>query len=208
MTTETRRFLTGVLNGWHAVETRALDPETNTPGCAAHAWSVCDKLVRVAKDEYQPYDPAVVPGSYDPCQACLWTVAARTGTLDAALARLADPLAHDTAAAILNEFARLHADLDDAHLMDDPATLQLVVQVARHAPVLLVTEECAEGECDHLGAGGPPCADCPGSLACRACSLQEGSWAGEWEGMYRTECTIPAPCAVLLRIAEHFGVTQ
>jgi len=192
---DTHRFLTVVHRGWHAIDATDIDP-----GCTAHAWSVCATIVRVAKDEYQPYDPAVVPGSYDPCQECLWTVAARTDTLDAALARLTDPLAHDTVAAIFNEAGRLgFLGQYDANPMDDPATLQLVATVARHAPVILVAEGCAEGDCAHAGS-------CPGDLACRACSLQEGSWAGAGEGMYREECTVPAPCAVLLALAKHAGV--
>jgi hypothetical protein len=43
-------------------------------------------------------------------------------------------------------------------------------------------------------------------VACQACSLQAGSWAGEWEGQYAVECTIPAPCGVLTALAEYFKV--
>jgi hypothetical protein len=173
------RFLTGVQDGWHAVDAEAIRP------CSAHAWSACGLVVRIAKRELQPY--GTVP--HDPCPECSWIVAARTGTVATALAGLTDPVAHDAAADVLNV-----ADRDEKE-PDDPATIQLLAAISRHSPVPLLTESCAEGDCDH-GPGG-----CPATTACRACSLQAGSWAGEWDGTYRSECTIPAPCAVLLRLA-------
>jgi hypothetical protein len=192
-TENSERFLTGVQDGWHAIEAVNLRP-ADWPGCHSHAWSACDTIVRLAKDEIQPYRPDDIPVSHDPCPACRWIVAARTGTLDAALAAL-PPLAHDIAAAILNEAAR-----DEGREPDDPRAMQLLAFASRHAPAALVAEECSEGGCDHGGG-------CPGTSACRACSLQAGSWAGEWEGQYLDECTIPAPCAPLLALAAHYGVT-
>lgn len=179
----TARFLTGLQNGWHAV-----DPEGLQPGCGTHRWAVCGKVVRLAL-KFGAYDPGSTPVTYGPCHLCSWIVAARTGTLDAALARLADPVAHDAAADFLNAAGR------DYREHDDPALMQLLAAVSDHAPVRLVSEECGDGDCEHEG-------DCPADSACRACSLQAGSWAGEWEGTYRSECTIPAPCAVLLALAE------
>lgn len=186
-------FLSGVQDGFHAVG--------NAPdalkSCTDHAWSVCGQIVRVAWSAEQfpvPYSPGEAPQSLDPCPACMWEVAARTDTLEAVLATLGDPLAHDVATAILNE---AHRDL----ALDDPAVLQLLTAVTRHSPALLVAEDCAEGDCDH------PSGEHPGQReACRACSLQDGSWAGEWDGQYRPECTIPSPCAPLLALAASFGV--
>jgi hypothetical protein len=191
------RFLAGVQNGWHAVETGLpLEAGTVTPGCAAHAWAACGDLVRPALadgGEPRPYDPATVPQSHDPCPACRWIVAARTGSLDSTLALLADPLEQRIARGILRRAAMDEKD------PDDPETMHLLAAVGRHSPVGLVAEECSEGDCDHDGR-------CPSTHACRACSLQAGSWAGEWEGQYMDECTIPAPCAPLLALAAHFGV--
>ena len=192
-TTESAHFVTGVQQGWHAIDA------TPFPGCGKHAWALCGAIVRMAGEKYQPYDPSSVPVSYDYCPLCRWTVAAATGDFDAALRDLGHPLAIATATAILEQSGRLEQGVDD------PATIQLLAAVAAHTPVLLVTEDAAEeGGC--LGCVDPPCHGCSGRLACKACSLQEGSWAGEWEGMYRQACTIEAPCAVLLALAEHAGV--
>lgn len=187
------RFLAGVHHSWHAIE--AAQDRFGDP---LHAGAVCGAVVRpaVSRDDEsrpQPYDVASFPVSLDPCPACRWVVAARTGTLEAALAALSDPLAHDVAAAVLAEAAR------DEREPDDPMTMQLLTAVSRHAPVALVSEGCSEGDCDHEG-------DCPSSSACRACSLQAGSWAGEWEGQYMAECRIPAPCAPLLALTAHYEV--
>jgi|GEM_PF-4150088 len=41
---------------------------------------------------------------------------------------------------------------------------------------------------------------------CPVCSVRAGGWAGEWEGTYRPECTIPGPCEVLRTMAGHYRV--
>lgn len=180
-------YLVGVQGGWHAI-----DPADVLPGCVDHRWSVCGTLVRRAIDnggDPKPYDWQSLPVSYDPCPACMWIVAARTGTLGAVLDALTG-IARDAAADILNVAGREERE------PDDDETLHLLTAVSRHVPVLLLREECAEEEC--------PGGDCThdGRLACRACSLQAGGWAGEREGTYLYECTIPAPCAVLLELAR------
>lgn len=187
-------FLAGVQDEWHAIEAGPLG------ACTDHAWSLCGQIVRVAWTAEQfpvPYSPGEPPQSHDPCPACMWEVAARTDTFEAVLATLADPLAHDTAAAILNQASQ---GLDDDHAQfDDDHALQLLAAVTRHAGVTLAAEDCSDGTCDH-GDG-----ECPTARACAACSLQAGPWAGEWEGQYLAECTIPAPCAPLLAIAATYG---
>lgn len=179
-------FLAGVQDGWHAIDPAGIDLR-----CELHDWALCGAVVRRAEDERQPYDPAAFPVSLDPCPDCRWMVAAATGTFDAALAELRDPLAHAIAAKILAWHAE--GEPENAH---DGDMLQLLAAVSRHAPVELVTEECADGECDH--------SPCPVRPACRACSLQAGP---SQEGQYRSECTIPAPCAVLLALAKSVEVT-
>jgi hypothetical protein len=181
-------FLVGVQDEWHAI-----DAPATALRCELHAWAVCGAVVRQAEPD-QPYDFTAYPVSLGACPECLWTVAARTDALDAALATLGHPLAHDIAAAVLNEAGRRELDLYDA-----PEMIDLLTAVSRHAPARLVSEECRDGDCEHEG-------DCPGRSACAACSLQAGSWAGEWEGQYRDECAITSPCAPLLALAAHFGV--
>lgn len=193
--TGTARFLTGVQQGWHAIDAEPFDT-----GCREHAWALCGAIVRVADEKYQSYDPSSVPVSYDCCPQCRWTVAAATGDFDAALRDLGHPLAIATATAILDRSGRLEQGVDD------PATVQLLAAVAAHAPVGLVAEACSEGDCEHAANGDEP-QKCPESLACKACSLQHGDWAGEWQGQYRGECLIEAPCAVLLALAKSAGVT-
>jgi hypothetical protein len=189
------RFRTGVQNGWHAI-----DAEPYFPGCGEHAGALCSVLVRVAGERFQPYNPSSVPVSYDPCPVCRWTVAAVTDDYSTALAELGHPLARSIATAILDRSGRLEQGVDD------PATVQLLAHVSRHAPIALVAEACSEGDCEHVANGDEP-GKCPDLLACKACSLQAGSWAGEWEGQYRPECLIEAPCAVLLALGKSAGVT-
>lgn len=156
-----------------------------------------------------------------PCPECAWIVAGEAGELDlqvqalvasaadyAVLARLMpDPMIAVTAAAMLVEAALSgHAEEE----FDHPATIQLLAAITRHAPVILVPEDCAERSCEHYtdtceeGSGQPwEWANPEAAVACAECSLQDGQWAGECEGRYRSECTITAPCAVLTALAAH-----
>jgi hypothetical protein len=104
------------------------------------------------------------------------------------------------AAAVCRVLIEDAAKPDSRYGLDHPATVQLLAMAAAHTPVLLLCEACSEEECDH---GGEPC---PGKAACQACSLQDGDWAGEWQGRYREECTVAAPCQVLLTLAKSAGV--
>lgn len=201
------RYLTGVSHGWHAVSLPSMDYLRTGPADAV-AFAECGELVRVAP-KFGAYDRGSVPVSYGPCQMCAWTVAGATGTLEREIARLApqgdelaalarilpDPmLAVKICRAILAK-----SDREDGH----EATIQLLATAAAHAPVLLLPEGCAEGDCGH---GDGMCDYPEADAGCQACSLQTGSWAGEWEGQFRTECTIPAPCGVLLKLAGYAGI--
>jgi hypothetical protein len=145
------------------------------------------------------------------CPECAWTVAARQPDLggqvtalltpppgeQAVLGRLMpDPLIAVHAAVMIIDAA----ELDDGYRVG-PETVRLLAAVTRHAPVVLVTEDCADGECGHGPDGiGERCA----AVACRACSVQAGPEAGgDWEGRFLPECTIPAPCAPLTALAVH-----
>jgi hypothetical protein len=193
------QFLVGVQQSWHAIDPAAMAFQGGLGGCREHGPALCGAIVRIARDDLQPYRPAEPPVSLDRCPACRWTAAARTGTLHEALAELADPLASAVAAAILDRACRELLE-DDERTLDDPRTIQLLAHVSRHEPVRLVDEECAEGSCDHAEG------QCPGRDGCAACSLRSGSWAGEREGQFLDECTVLSPCGPLLALAAHFGI--
>lgn len=200
-------FLTGVGGGqWHAISRESMAYLRTGPADSV-AFAECGELVRVAL-KFGAYDRLTVPVLYHPCHTCAWTVAAQTDALDvevsllmpearerAALAQvLPDPLfAAKVAQALVTRAARYEDDYGTENLV------QLLAAVSAHAPVQLMSEDCAEGGCSHEGY-------CPGSVACRACSLQSGEWAGEWAGTFLSECTIPAPCPVLVALAGHAGV--
>jgi hypothetical protein len=212
-------FLTGVSDRWHAIHRADAEWAVRQHGKDPAVHAACGKLARLARA--WPVYGEDRPRWLHRCPECAWTVAAETGDLDqqlqalippaadhAVLARLlSDPLIAVTAAARLVEAVTSgHADYDPDH----PAVIQLLAAITRHAPVILVPEDCAEGTCGHCEdaaetGGGQP-RECPrpdAAAACAECSLQAGQWAGEWEGQYLSECTITAPCPVLTALAEH-----
>jgi hypothetical protein len=185
-------YLTGVGHGWHAVSRESLAYLRTGPADSV-AFAECGELVRVAP-KFGAYNRADVPVSNDPCHICAFTVAAAGGmpALQAEVDRL-PAFAADICRAILTE-----PDWEPR----GPASIQLLAKVAAHAPALRLREECADRDCEHEGG------ICPSDGAvCAACSLLAGDWAGEWQGQLREECTIPAPCAVLLALAKYAGVT-
>ena len=185
-------FLTGIGSGdWHAIPKDALAYALEGPAYSV-AFAACGQLVRVAA-KFGAYNRGTTPVTYHPCQQCAWTVAAEGGmpAIEAEIGRLPS-LAGDTCRAILGRARNEDADYEPDH----PATIQLLAAVAAHAPVDLVSEECADGECEHADGEHPS-----GAAACLACSLVVGDWAGEWDGQLRPECIIKAPCAVLLALA-------
>ena len=192
---------------WHAVE-RTVPPRAGE-GTAVRAFAMCGEPVTVAVT-FSPFDDALRdrdPGGV--CLECVWTVAVRTGTESHELAWLRahdQPLVAAAAAAILTA---ADTGLDTAgnrvgsgHGRDHPATVQLLTVVAAHAPVKLVDLECTDQCCDHRPDPCPVTA-----TACPVCSVRAGGWAGEMEGIFEPECTIPSPCEVLRTLAGHFGVS-
>lgn len=202
-------FLTGVQHQWHAIPAAAMAYATRTDdGTLTVAQACCGDLVRTAK--YGTYNRGSVPVAHDPCQPCAWTVAALTGQLDTEVGRLIpvgttrtamkrilrDPdIAATAARRILTAAAAGATDYPPDH----PATIQLLAAVAAHAPVLLINEACAEGDCDH---DGESCTFQGAAAGCAACSLITGDWAGEWQGGFRAECRIEAPCQVLDELVQ------
>lgn len=148
------------------------------------------------------------------CPHCAWIVALDQNTTDTELAALTPTGA---------ELAALHLLLPDPMLAvricqrilatardegeydaDNPRWAQHLAHATAHRPILLVDEDCIEGGCEHGDLDG--CYRTSNTVACDACSIQAGSWAGEWEGQY--ECTVPAPCAVLPAMAEHYHLGE
>ena len=221
-------LLTGIRDGlWHAVErivpprpAPALStPARSTPARSAgpvQGVTLCGLAVQVAQD-YDGFDRRRFDRT---CPTCAWTHAVRTEAVAVEFAELAAlsgsgpvststsgsgeldlPVPHGAAArvaaAVLAAADAPGSDYDRTH----PATVQLLATVTAHAPTALLDADCAEGGCEHNSEPCPIAA-----VACPACSVRAGSWAGEWEGVYQRECTIPGPCEVLRTIAAHHHV--
>jgi hypothetical protein len=149
----------------------------------------------------------------DVCGHCAWTVAVHQGTTGAELtaitptgAELAamkrlmpDPLLAVRICQHLLTAMQEEREYDAGH----PRWPQLLGHATAHRPRVLVGEGCT-GDCDHPDAAA--CYSASDTVACDTCSIQVGSWAGEWEGMY--ECFVPAPCAVLPAMATRYGALE
>ncbi|GAA1983026.1 hypothetical protein [Amycolatopsis minnesotensis] len=180
--------------------------------------AVCEAVVLpVAKWGPWTYDNPRFTGvvGQPRCPACGWLVALAQDTAAAELALLrptaadlavlsrllpAEPLpAHRICAAIL---------ADPAYDPDHPHLAQLLGHVTAHTPRVLLPEDCADGGCDHDRADDEAghCSYPDASLGCAVCSVRAGSWAGEYEGQFASECTVPAPCEVLRTAAAHYDV--
>lgn len=202
----TAAFLTGIGGGdWHAIKAEAMTYALTGPAYSV-AFAACGELVRVS-GKNGAYDRTTTPVTFHPCQACAWTVAAAGGEagLLAEAARLCpegdelrmlersvpDPMLSWNACRMVIAEA---VSEDGRGEVDHPEVIQLLAAIAAHSPVILMREECADGECEHP-AGNHPAS----SAGCAACSLQAADWAGEWAGQFM--CVIPAPCAVLTALA-------
>jgi hypothetical protein len=186
----------------HAVEHRyATSPRREVA-------TVCGTTARVARTwgEFARGNPSLA--CHELCPHCAWSVALEQGTTGAEIAHLTpdsarlaalgrampDPL---LAVRILEQL--LTADLDE---VDRDPLAYLLAHVTAHRPVPLLDEACVADGCEHTNPG-----DCYGgtpTVACLACSVLTGPWAGEWEG--QVVITVPAPCAVLPAAAAHYGL--
>jgi hypothetical protein len=152
------------------------------------------------------------------CTACAWIVAFATGDLESELARLEpseldqiaierfglDPLAlRHVCEAIVARTQGPRAEFEPG----DEHVIALLRHVVAHAPVVVVPPECAEGECEHERNGSWTCVLYDGTVACEECSFQYGAYAGEYAGLMSGECTVPAPCGVLVTAGFVHGVT-
>jgi hypothetical protein len=172
--------------------------------------SVCHRQVGVART-WGGYDRdnehLAIHGA---CPECEWEVAVEVGTTAAVIEAMrftgADRRAATKALGDPDLACRLYeAILANEHYdQEDPHTLQLLVHATRHAPVLLMSEECCDGDCEQH----EDWAACRENswFGCGACSVVAGSWAGEWAGQFATECTVAAPCAAFTELLTHYGI--
>jgi hypothetical protein len=200
-------YLTGVQSGWHAVGRDALQCAAVMSNGVRVAQAECGALVRVSK--HGPYRRDGYPVMHDPCPECAWTVAIATGTIDGEISRMHDP-DEATALARLGFDPMLPGKLCAAIIaaaenpvdVNNQAVIRQLATVTRHRPGLAVSEGCAEGDCEDIGADGK--CDCPASAVCWTCSLRSGDEAGEWAGTLMEECRITAPCGVFAAFAAHY----
>lgn len=196
--------LTGASHdGWHAVA-KVFEPPNGAD--AAGGVALCGATVGLARGEYGPFDPDRFPRQT--CLECVWRFAITTGDLAgryrALLAGGVPVLAAELAEAIVTVASSPLADYDLEH----PFTVGLLVAVSEHAPTALISRDCAEGGHDHDEDEFDSDGRCPTvAIACMACSLLTGDWAGDWEGTCLPECTVAAPCEVLRTLAAHYERT-
>jgi len=201
----------------HAIDREFFEESRRRHG-GAYTRAECGRPVPYAS-QYPVY-----AGDWPPhvswCADCAWQVAAAEGDLgrqvralippardDEILARLmGDPLIAVNAAAMLVDATGRDEDTGAF----SPEAIRVLAAITRHAPVILVPEECADGSCEHDPAAGEDgeamlrrCCAPDAAVACKACSVQAGPEAGEWAGQFLSACTIPAPCAPLTALAAH-----
>lgn len=214
-------FMIGIapnLGPLHAIEHRAAAKAVeygDTDSHRVHAPAECGATVVIARRW-----GAFMRGNHyvrgRACPACAWAVALDQNMVDAELAAIAptggelaalqrllpDPLlAVRICERILDE-RRQERDYD----ADSPYWAQLLGHATAHSPAALVPEDCAEGECEHEDTGEENCFSGSTAVACPACSVRAGSWAGEWEGQF--ELVVPAPCSVLAAMAKRYEVEE
>jgi hypothetical protein len=166
------------------------------PAGTSARWTLCGLVADVVR-KAGVFDP----DRYHACPTCGWWDAIRTDAIPGRVARLADGLRRGLAVA-LAEAIVAEAGGPGGDGVDTPRTVELLAAVSAHAGQALVDEACAEAECEH-----PDRADCPVTVvACAACSVICGGWAGEWEGRYRPEATVTTPCSVLTTLADHYRI--
>lgn len=173
------------------------------------ARSVCGQPVRIARawGEFARSNEQLTVHAV--CPECEWEAAIESGTTVTVIKAMrltgADRDAATKAFGVPDLACRLCAAIlvGDRYDQDHPHVLELLVHATRHAPVLLMSEGCGEGDCEHEDPAG--CYE-DSIFACAACSVVAGSWAGEWEGQFATECTVFAPCSAFTALLTHYGI--
>lgn len=195
-------------NGLHAVNPRVVD--------ATFHWSTdvpaeCGRTVRISRDwgSFERGNEKV--GQLGACARCAWTVAVATGTtgreleairaagvpvLDALERLLPNPWLY------LEICRKLVADMENEG--PDGRFVQLLTAATEHRPRVLLDGMCSDGSCDHDEQPRDCYAEAD-TVACWACTISAGSWAGEYEG--QVEVLVSAEeCPVLPSMAKACGV--
>jgi len=181
----------------------------------AHAAALCRRVVKLAT-AWGPYsrDAAL---EYPPrCPDCVWILAMHRGVVDEEIAAFTTHDAFD--AAVFT--ARLGDDVGERLLTAiayDPALWhgadriapshrsQLLGHASRHLPSIGLCEECADIGVANANAHGETCPAL--EVTCPGCTVTaHGMWAGEWNGTFLPECTVSAPCSVLMTLAAHYQI--
>jgi len=199
-------FAIGIGEQIHAVNPKRHD------GREGHA--ECDQPVDIAQTwgRFHRINEHLVTRT-DLCGYCCWAVAISEGTTELELARyvpssgeadalrrfLPDPLMFVRLCEAILTAAREERGQDSDH----PVWLQRLGHATAHRPLVLLSEECRENDCDHVDT--QECFAQSDCVACETCSTQAGSWAGEWEGQY--DLVVRPPCSALGRMFEHYSIT-
>ncbi|GAT01322.1 hypothetical protein [Mycolicibacterium fortuitum] len=177
--------------------------------------ALCGQLVALTP-VWGPYSRETARRHPGRCPDCAWILALHRGAVDeeiAAFTAARDNLDAAAIAASVGDIAQkvLTAVVRDPDLADCGQRLapshqsQILGHVSRHLPVVGVCEECVEiGTVNAHGHGVP----CPAQkVTCARCSVaSHEEWAGEWAGTFLQECTVTAPCSVLITVATHYRI--
>lgn len=183
----------------------------------ARAAALCRREVGLAT-AWGPYSrDAALERLTRRCPDCAWILALHRGDVDEEIAAFTTHDAFDAAAIAAHLGEGVDERLLDA-IAHDPALWQgadrlgpshrsqLLGHATRHLPAVTVCEECAEiGVANAHGYGST----CPAQdVTCPGCTVTaHGIWAGEWEGIFLPECTVTAPCSVLVTLAGHYQIS-
>jgi hypothetical protein len=140
------------------------------------------------------------------CERCGWVVALNRGTVEAEIELHVGAAGNGDTGLLRQIFTSVLADVAPGRDAESGHRSDLLAHAARHRPTVIVCEECGESP-SAAEVHGEGVAVCPqAQLVCGECTFTAGRWAGEWEGMTTGECVVPAPCSVLVALAQHYEI--
>lgn len=140
------------------------------------------------------------------CERCGWVVALNRGTVEAEIELHVGAAADGDTGLLRQIFTSVLADVAPGRDAESGHRSDLLAHAARHRPTVIVCEECGESP-SAAEVHGEGVAACPqAQLVCGECTFTAGRWAGEREGMSTGECVVPAPCSVLVALAQHYEI--
>ncbi|SLH38555.1 Uncharacterised protein [Mycobacteroides abscessus subsp. massiliense] len=215
MTTVERTFAIGLGSDdlRHAVSSNEV-PHMVSPELAARAQAVCGMSVKVI-GAWEHFRPGSRFLSRNRCVHCGWILAIHgAASMQQEIASYAGAAEDRPAFAaagidpglLRRLFEAILAEYDGDCQDEEPGPGQLsslLAHAGRHTPVVLTCEECAEPDGQDVANAVDRQHRCS-SIVCMACTLTAGSWAGEWEGQIRSECTVAWPCSVIGVLARSY----